>query len=76
VHGGNLERRFCDAAKPCIVKFRSPHCRPGDVKAALWYAYTKLHDGEITSSANYSFDGEGAPLPAEDVVDVEIITRT
>jgi hypothetical protein len=73
--GGGLERRFCDAAKPCIVKFRSANCRPGDVKAALWYAFTKLRDGEITSSANYSFDGGGDPVPADDVVDVEIIIR-
>ena len=71
--GGGLERRFCDAAKPCIVKFRSADCRPGDVKAALWYAFTKLRDGEITSSANYSFDGGGDPVPADDVVDVEVI---
>jgi hypothetical protein len=75
-YGGNLERRFCDAAKPCIVKFRSTNRRPGDVKAALWYAFTKVRNGEITSSANYSFDGAGNPVPAEDVVDVEIITRT
>lgn len=74
-HGGNLEQRFRTATKPCIVKFRSTNCRSGDVKAALWYAFTKLRDGEITSSANYSFDGAGNPVPAEDVVDVEIITR-
>ena len=53
--GGDLERRFCEAAKGCIVKFRSANCRPGDVKAALWYAYTKLRDGEISSNANYAF---------------------
>jgi hypothetical protein len=75
-HDGNLERRFCDVAKPCIAKFRSANCRSGDVKAALWYAFTKLRDGEITNSANYSFDGAGDPVPAEDVVDVEIITCT
>jgi hypothetical protein len=74
-HGGNLEERFCTAAKPCIVKFRSTNCRSGDVKAALWYAFTRLRDGEITSSANYSFDAAGNPVPAEDVVDVEIIAR-
>jgi hypothetical protein len=75
-HGGNLERRFCDVAKPCIVKFRSANCRPGDVMAALWYAYTKLRDDKITSSANYAFDGGGEPVPAEDVVDVEIFAHT
>jgi hypothetical protein len=74
-HGGNLEQRFCAAAKPCIVKLRSTQLRPGAIAAALWYAYTKVRDGEITSSANYSFDGEGEPVPAGDVVGVEIVTR-
>lgn len=74
-HGGNLERRFCHEAKSCVVKFRSTNCRSGDVKAALWYVFTKLRDGEITSSANYSFDGAGDPVAADDVVDVEIILR-
>jgi hypothetical protein len=75
-HGGDLERCFREVAKPCIVKFRSPNCRPGEVKAALWHAFAKLRAGEITSNANYSLDGAGAPVPAEDVVDVEIITCT
>jgi len=74
-HGGNLEQRFCAAAKPCIVKLRSTQLRPGAIAAALCYAYTKLRDGEITSSANYSFDGEGEPVRGWDVVDVEIISR-
>jgi hypothetical protein len=68
-----LERRFCGATTPCIVKFRSMQLRPGAIKAALWYAYTKLRDGEITSSSNYSFDGDGEAVPAEDVVAVEIV---
>src|SRR5204862_7322161 len=72
-HGVNLEQRFCDTAKPCIVKFRSTQLRPGAIKAALWYAYTKLRDGQITSSSNYSFDGNGEAVPAEHVVAVEIV---
>jgi hypothetical protein len=72
-HEINLERHFCDAAKPCIVMFRSATCRPGDVKAALWYAYTKLRGGEISSNSNYSYDGEGKAVAAEDVVNVEIV---
>jgi hypothetical protein len=74
VHGVNLEPRFCDAAKPCIVKFRSTQLRPGAINAALWCAYTKLRDGEITSSSNYSFDGNGEAVRAEDVMAVEIVS--
>jgi hypothetical protein len=70
----NLEQRFCDAAKPCIVKFRSTLLRPGAIKAALWYAYTKLRDGEITRNSNYSFDGNGEAVPAEDVLTIEILS--
>jgi hypothetical protein len=73
-HGINLERRFCDAAKPCIVKFRSTQLRPGAINAALWYAYTKLRDGEVRSNSNYSFDGDGEAVPAPDVVEVEIVS--
>jgi hypothetical protein len=75
-HAVNLERRFCAAAKPCIVQFRSNQVRPGAITAALWYAYTKLRDDEITSSSNYSFDGKGEPVPAADVVGVEIVNPT
>lgn len=74
-HAGNLERRFCAATKPCIVQFRSNKLRSGAITAALWYAYTRLRDGEITSSSNYSFDGDGEPVPAVDVVAVEIVDR-
>jgi hypothetical protein len=75
-HDGSLERRFHASAKPCIVTFRSNQLRPGAINAALWYAYTKVRDGAITSSANFSFDGEGEPVPAEDVVAVEIMSNT
>jgi hypothetical protein len=71
-HGINLAQRFCDVSKPCIVKFRSTQLRLGAINAALWYAYTQLRDGEITSSANYSFDGAGTPVLPEDVVAVEV----
>lgn len=70
--GIDLEQRFCESARPCIVKFRSAQLGPGAINAALWYAYTKLRDGEIRSSANWAFDGGGEPVPAEDVADVEV----
>jgi hypothetical protein len=73
-HGVNLEQRFCDAARPCIVKFRSMQLRPGAINAALWYAYTKLRGREIHGNSNYPFDGDGTPVPREDVVAVEIAT--
>lgn len=72
-HDVDLEQRFCEATKPCIVKFRSTQLRPGAINAALWYAYTKLRDGEIRGNSNYSFDGDGTPVPPEDVVDVEVV---
>jgi hypothetical protein len=75
-HDVNLEQRFCDAAKPCIVKFRSTDLAPGAIQAALWYAYTKLRDGEITSSSNYSFDGNGQAVRPEDVLGVEIVSES
>ena len=73
-HGINLAQRFCDATQPCTVKFRSTQLRQGAINAALWYAYTKLRDGEITRSSNYSFDGAGQAVPAQAVVEVEVVT--
>jgi hypothetical protein len=72
-HAGGLAQRFCDAAKPCIVKFRSTQLRKGAIKAALWYAYTKLRDDEISTNSNYSFDGNGEAVPAADVVEIEVV---
>lgn len=69
----NLEQRFRDASKPCIVKFRSTQIRPGTIIAALWYVFSKLRDGKLTDASNWSFDGEGVPVPAKDVVNVEVI---
>ena len=72
-HVTDLEQRFCDTARPCIVNFRSSQLRRGAINAALWFAYTKLRDDEITGNANWAFDGEGEPVPAEDVLDVEVV---
>jgi hypothetical protein len=74
-HGIDLERRFCEASRPSIVKFRSTQLRPGAVNAALCYAYSKLRDNEIGSNSNYSFDGEGEPVPPEAIVEVEIVSN-
>jgi hypothetical protein len=72
-HGVNLEARFRVATSSCIVKFRASPTTSGTIIAALWYAYAKLREGRITSSANYSFDGRGEAVLAVDVVGVEVV---
>ncbi len=73
-YGVDLQALFCAASHPCVVTFKRRQLRPGAVKAALWYSYTKVRDGELTMSANWSFDGSGYPVPPEDIVSVKIIS--
>ena len=71
--GVNLERRFCEASQPAIVKFQSADVWQGSLPTALWYVYTKLRNDELTSTANGGFDGHGNAVPPQDVIAVEVI---
>jgi hypothetical protein len=44
--GIDLERRFCEASRAVIVKFRSTEVWEGRLCTALWYVYTKLRDDQ------------------------------
>jgi hypothetical protein len=70
--GLDLERRFCDASTPCIVKFRSTQRLSEAIDTALWYAFSRLRSGELPSNTS-GYTGEGRAVPAEDVVDVEVV---
>lgn len=73
VHGIDLEERFCRAAVPCIVKFRRTDTCLEATRIALWYAFSKLREGRLTSNANGGFDGRGQPIPPDDVMGIEVI---
>jgi hypothetical protein len=70
-HGVDLRTRFCDASHPVIVKFTSTNVWNGVLPTALWYVYDWLRDGELTSQAGGGFDGAGAPVSPDDVIEVE-----
>jgi hypothetical protein len=70
--GVDLEQRFCAATVPCIVKFRFRQVLGGAVSSALWYAFSMLREGELTTNARWGFDCEGRLVPPEDVVEVEV----
>jgi hypothetical protein len=71
--GINLEKRFCAATLPCIVKFRSRPVLAGAVESAFWYPFTMLREGELTNNARWGLDLEGQPVPPKDVVEVEVV---
>jgi hypothetical protein len=71
-----VERRFRDAAKPCIVKFRSAQLQSGAIVAALWYVRLQLRDEELADASNWSFDGEGVGVPPEAITNVEVVAAT
>jgi hypothetical protein len=73
--GIDHERRFCDASVPCIVKFRRTQDLSRAVLTALWYAFSKLRYRTLPSNTS-GYTGEGHAVPAEDIVDVEIVTSS
>ena len=74
----DLEPRFERATTPCIVEFSTQPC---DVykalTAACWYAEAAVR-GEAAGGddAFWNFDGQGAAVPAEDIVFVDVAFRT
>jgi hypothetical protein len=73
--GINLEQRFRAVTSPCIVKFRSRPVLAGALESALWYPFTMLREGELTNNARWGLDLEGRPVPPEDIVEVEVVTK-
>lgn len=73
-HSGiDLEARFRDASRPVIVKFRSTTMWEGTFRAALWYVFSMLREGEVSSNANEGFDGHGQPVAAANIVGIEVV---
>jgi len=75
IFGVDLERRFHDASKPCIIKFRTDHGELGAVITALWYVYRKLRGEKVTDIVGWSFDGEGVLVPPEAITAIEVVPR-
>lgn len=68
--GVNLEARFRAASVPCVVTFRCAQVDPARaVAAACWY----LHGDGRTNITIDGFMGEGAGVPPEDVIAVEVV---
>lgn len=72
-YGIDLEARFCAAAVPVIVKFKSTDVWSGAFAAALWYVFAKLRNAELTPNASGGFNGHGRAVPPEDIVEVELV---
>ncbi|WP_131804123.1 hypothetical protein [Pseudofrankia sp. BMG5.36] len=66
----NLQERFENKAKKCIVKFRSSRVQGGALTAALWYAYSAVRGDPAGWACLHSIDCKGAILPGA-VVGVE-----
>lgn len=69
----DLEQRFKSASKACIIKFRSAQVPLGAIGSALWYAFSRLRDGNLTWRSTYCFDGEGTGIPPIDIVNIEVV---
>jgi hypothetical protein len=68
--GINAAARYRDATKPCVVEFSAPASHfNGALAAALWYLAAGLR-GERTINGNWTYCGDGTPLPAEAIVSV------
>lgn len=75
MHRIALEDRFRSTSYACIVTFRTTSVWPGAFPTAVWYAFSKLRDGELGTNAAGGYGGEGTPVPPQDVVEVEVIDR-
>jgi hypothetical protein len=72
--GVDIETRFQEASRPVIVKFRSTTMWEGTLRAALWYVFSMLRDGEVSSNANEGFDGHGQPIPPDSIVSIDEVS--
>lgn len=69
--GVDLNQRFRDATKPCIVKFQTTipddyarHAWP----AALLYVYAALHGDAVYYDSLCGYDAKGRLIPAQDIL--------
>jgi hypothetical protein len=59
------------STQPCIVAFCSRASRPDVVPLALVYCYSHIHGLENPTQWNTCFDGRGAAVPPEDILQIE-----
>ena len=66
----DLHRRFLDATRPCIVKFRSTS-EPDDLLFALSYLFTVLAGDEIGRESLHCYCGRGRLVEPAEVLSIE-----
>jgi hypothetical protein len=71
-HGVDLFGRFRKASRPCLVKFIGPGSEH-KLEAALEYLVCVLHGRDLTLDVESSFDSEGAAVPPERIVAVQVL---
>lgn len=65
---------YIAATRPCLVKFRSEWVTTTEVEAALWFVLDRRRDRRPSHWACQSnFSGGGNPIPAADILDVEVL---
>lgn len=73
LHSINLMPEFLKATQPCIVKFRDTETRPYYVGIALYYLYLSETKESLTDEASYCFDGAGARITYDQILDIEFL---
>ena len=68
----DLLKRYLEATKSCIVKFRALN-KAGAVETALYYLYLYYHKMEFDDFLNCCFDGKGKTVEPDAIEEVEII---
>ena len=69
----NLMPEFLKATQPCIVNFRDPQSEPYYLGVALYYLYLTQTKESLTDEANYCFDGAGACITYDRILDIEFL---
>lgn len=78
-HGVNLFEAFVAATKPVIVAFSAtpppsgPRMRDLIANALHYVRVEALMDDKVADVLNTTYDGDGKPVPASDVISVEVI---
>jgi hypothetical protein len=68
--GIDATARYRHATTPCVIEFAVPTSHfDGALAAALWYLAAGLR-GERTPNGNWSYCGDGLPLPAKAIISV------
>ncbi len=71
-----LYERYIATTQPCLVRFRSEWITTTEVEAALWFLLDRCRDRQPSRWACQSnFSGGGNPIPATDILDVEVLAR-